>query len=55
MQNVLLDTQAKLLKSRDFSKGTANEAYVDEVIENATSGIRYYLENGISETMNNFN
>ena len=28
---------------------------VDEVIENATSGISYYLENGISETMNNFN
>jgi PTH1 family peptidyl-tRNA hydrolase len=28
---------------------------VDEVIENATSGISCYLENGISETMNNFN
>ena len=28
---------------------------VDEVIENATSGINYYLKNGISETMNNFN
>ena len=28
---------------------------VDEVIENATSGINYYLKNGISKTMNNFN
>ena len=28
---------------------------VDEVIENATSGISCYLENGISEKMNNFN
>ena len=28
---------------------------VDEVIENAASGISCYLENGISETMNNFN
>ena len=28
---------------------------VNEVIENATLGINYYLKNGISETMNNFN
>ena len=28
---------------------------VVEVIENAASGINYYLKNGINETMNNFN
>lgn len=37
MQNVLLDTQAKLLKSKDFAKGTTNEAYVDEIIDNGLS------------------
>ena len=28
---------------------------ISEVLDNATSGINYYLKNGISETMNNFN
>ena len=28
---------------------------IDEVIENSSSGIDYYLDNGISKTMNNFN
>ena len=28
---------------------------INEVIENATLGVNYYLDNGISETMNNFN
>ena len=28
---------------------------INEVLDNATSGINYYLKKGISETMNNFN
>ena len=28
---------------------------IDEVLDNATSGVNYYLKNGINETMNNFN
>ena len=28
---------------------------ISEVLDNATSGINYYLKNGIIETMNNFN
>jgi len=28
---------------------------ISEVLDNATSGVNYYLKNGINETMNNFN
>ena len=38
---------------KPFSK--ENKKIVSEVIENAQSGINYYLENGIMKSMNNFN
>ena len=38
---------------KPFSKKYSS--LVNEVIENATSGISYYLEKGMSKTMNNFN
>ena len=31
------------------------EKLISEVIENAINGINYYLEHGISKSMNNFN
>ena len=38
---------------KPFSK--KYNSLIDEVLDNATSGVNYYLKNGINETMNNFN
>ena len=51
-------TSMKMRPSEQYVLKPFSKKYsslVNEVIENATSGVNYYLEKGMSKTMNNFN